>query len=92
MNQPNPGAIYNVCDDDPAPPQDVLAYAARLLGLDPPPEIPFDQADLSPMARSFYAESKRVANDRIKSELGVHLIYPTYRAGLNALLAAETGG
>lgn len=88
--RPDPGAIYNVCDDDPAPPQDVIAHAARLLGLPVPPAIPFDQADLSPMAASFYAESKRVRNDRIKSDLGVRLHYPTYREGLAALLTDET--
>jgi nucleoside-diphosphate-sugar epimerase len=91
IRRPNPGATYNVCDDDPAPPQDVIAHAAHLLGIDPPPEIPYAEADLSPMARSFYAESKRVANDRIKRELGVRLRYPDYRAGLAALLSAEAG-
>ncbi len=83
---PHPGAIYNVCDDDPAPPQDVIAQAARLLGLPVPAEIPFDQADLSPMAASFYAESKRVSNARIKRDLGITLRYPSYREGLAALL------
>lgn len=87
--RPNPGAVYNVCDDDPAPPQDVLAHAADLLGVARPPEVSFEQADLTPMARSFYAESKRVANDRIKDELGVALIYPSYRDGLAALLRLE---
>ena len=86
--QPNPGRIYNVCDDDPAPPEDVLSHAAALLGLPEPPGVPFDEADLSPMARSFYAENKRVRNDRIKRELGVTLRYPDYRAGLAALLQA----
>jgi nucleoside-diphosphate-sugar epimerase len=90
IRQPNPGRVYNVCDDDPAPPQDVIAHAAALLGLPPPPEIPFEKADLSPMARSFYAESKRVRNDRIKRELGVRLRYPDYRSGLAQLLSAET--
>lgn len=85
--RPNPGAAYNVCDDDPAPPEDVLSYAASLLGLPEPPAVAFDQADLTPMARSFYSESKRVRNDRIKGELGVRLIYPSYREGLAALLA-----
>ena len=85
MIAPNPGAIYNVCDDEAAPPQDVIAYAATLLGLPDPPEISFEDAELSPMARSFYAESKRVDNRRIKEELGVRLMYPTYRDGLNAL-------
>lgn len=87
--RPNPGAIYNVCDDDPAPPEDVIAEAARLLGMPVPPEVAFDDADMTPMARSFYAESKRVRNDRIKDELGVELLYPDYRAGLRALLQAE---
>jgi nucleoside-diphosphate-sugar epimerase len=86
--RPDPGAVYNVCDDEPAPPQDVIEHACRLLGRAPPPAIPFDQADLSPMARSFYGESKRVCNARIKRELGVRLRYPDYRAGLSALLAA----
>ncbi len=85
MRKPNPGAIYNVADDEPAPPQDVVAYAAKLLGMEPPPEIPFEQAQLSPMAASFYADNRRVKNDRIKRELGVNLKYPTYREGLTAL-------
>lgn len=88
--RPDPGAIYNVADDDPAPPEDVLTEAARLLGLPPPPEVAFEDADLSPLARSFYAESKRVRNDRIKRDLGVTLAFPGYRQGLAALLAAET--
>lgn len=85
--RPNPGRAYNVCDDEPCPPQDVILFAAQLLGLPPPPEIAFDDAALSPMARSFYADSKRVSNARIKSELGVRLAYPTYREGLRALAA-----
>jgi nucleoside-diphosphate-sugar epimerase len=89
--RPDPGRVYNVCDDDPAPPQDVLSHAAQLLGLPEPPAVPYDGAAMSPMARSFYAESKRVRNDRIKDELGVRLIHPDYRTGLAALLAAETG-
>ncbi len=87
--RPNPGVTYNVCDDDPAPPQDVIAEAARLLGLPAPPEEPFAEAEMTPMARSFYAESKRVRNDRIKEELGVRLLHPDYRTGLASLLAAE---
>ncbi len=83
--QPNPGRVYNVCDDDPAPPEDVLGFAAKLLGLPVPPEVAYDEAAMSPMARSFYAESKRVSNARIKAELGVRLLYPDYRAGLSAL-------
>lgn len=89
MRAPNPGTAYNVCDDDPAPPQDVIAFAAELLGVPVPPVIPFENAELTPMARSFYAESKRVRNDRIKNELGVRLRYPSYREGLDALLALE---
>lgn len=86
---PHPGAAYNVCDDEAAPPQEVVAYAAALLGQEPPPELPFESAELSPMARSFYAESKRCRNDRIKAELGVSLRYPTYREGLSALVVKE---
>ena len=82
---PHPGRAYNVCDDEACPPQDVIAYAAELLGRPVPPDIPFAEADLSPMARSFYADSKRVSNERIRSELGVTLAYPTYREGLTAL-------
>jgi len=89
--RPDPGAIYNVCDDEPAPPQDVIAHAATLLNLPPPPEVAYADADLSPMARSFYAESKRVSNRRLREELGVALRYPDYRAGLAAVLAAESG-
>lgn len=91
MEKPNPGAIYNVADDEPAPPQDVVAYAAKLLGVKPPPLIDFETADLSPMARSFYSDSKRVSNDKIKSELGISLKFPTYREGLAALLDGEIG-
>ncbi|MDF2233449.1 SDR family oxidoreductase [Albimonas sp. CAU 1670] len=85
--RPNPGAAYNVNDDLPAPPEDVIAHAAELLGLPIPPAIPFEEAEMTPMARSFYSESKRTKNDRIKTELGVALSFPTYREGLAALLA-----
>lgn len=87
--RPNPGRAYNLCDDDPAPPEDVIAFAAQLLGLPVPPAEDFATAQMTPMARSFYAESKKVRNDRIKDELGVTLMYPDYRSGLAALLAAE---
>jgi nucleoside-diphosphate-sugar epimerase len=87
IDKPRPGRAYNVCDDEPCPPQDVVAFAAELLNIPAPPEIPFDHAKLSPMAKSFYAESKRVLNRRIKDELGYRLLYPTYREGLAALLA-----
>ena len=86
--RPNPGRVYNVCDDEPSPPEDVLAYAAELLGLPRPPEVPFDPSQMTPMAASFYAENKRVRNDRIKTELGVSLRYPDYRSGLEAMLQA----
>jgi nucleoside-diphosphate-sugar epimerase len=88
--RPNPGAAYNVCDDDAADPAEVITHACRLLNVTPPPEVPFEAAQLSPMARSFYDDNKRVRNDRIKRELGVTLKYPDYRAGLAALLAAES--
>lgn len=86
---PHPGQAYNVCDDDAAPPADVVLHACDLLGVTPPPPVPFEQAELSPMARSFYDDNKRVRNDRIKQELGVKLIYPDYRQGLAAILAGE---
>ena len=86
ISQPKPHSIYNLCDDNPAPPQDVLAYAAKLLSVDQPPTVRFEDADLSEMARSFYAENKRVSNQLIKSELGVDLIYPDYKVGLESLL------
>lgn len=92
ITKPNPGQAYNVCDDEPCPPQDVVAFAAELLKIPAPPEIAFDDAELSPMAKSFYAESKRVANRRIRQELGYELLYPTYREGLRALLASFTRG
>ena len=87
--RPRPGAIYNVCDDEPAAAAEVVAHACALLGVAPPPLTRFGEADLSPMARSFYADNRRVSNDRIKTELGVTLRYPNYRAGLAALLAEE---
>ena len=90
MARPNPGRIYNVCDDEPAPGSDVVLHACQLLDVQCPPEVPYEQAapTMSEMARSFYADNKRVRNERIKRELGVMLRYPNYRAGLEALLAA----
>lgn len=88
LHAPDAGAIYNLCDDDPAPPQDVIAYAAELLGKPLPPAIPFDEADMSPMARSFYSESKRVDNAKIKREIGITLIHPDYKSGLSAMLSS----
>jgi nucleoside-diphosphate-sugar epimerase len=84
----NAGGIFNVTDDEPAPPQDIVAFAAELLGMEPPPLIGWDDASLTPMARSFYEENKRVRNARMKDALGVTLRYPTYREGLRALAGA----
>lgn len=89
LAHPAPGTAYNVCDDDPAPPQDVIAHAAALLGLPMPPAIPFEDAEMTPMARSFYGDSKRVSNRRITQDLGVRLRYPDYASGLAAILKAE---
>lgn len=85
------GGTWNVCDDEPAPPQDVIAYAAQLMGVAPPPEEAFETAEMSPMARSFYASSARVSNAKLKRELGVALAYPTYRQALDALWRAGEG-
>lgn len=89
LRRPRAGGVYNVCDDLPAPPQDVTAYAAGLMGLPAPPETPFDAVDLSAMQERFYRESKRVSNARIKAELGWRPYFPTYREGLKAVLEAE---
>ena len=85
------GGTWNVCDDEPAPPQDVIAYAAQLMGVAPPPEEAFETAEMSAMARSFYASSARVSNAKLKRELGVTLVHPTYRHGLDALWRAVDG-
>ncbi len=89
ITKPSPGGIYNVADDLPAPSQDIVAYACELLGVPAPPLIPWEQAaaSLGPMARSFYSESRRARNDRIKQVLGVRLRFPTYREGLQAIAA-----
>ena len=87
MGQSMPGAVYNVCDDEPAPQEQVVAFACQLLGVNPPRLVPFEDAQLSPMAKSFYADNRRVCNDRIKSALGFRLHYPTYREGLEAIAA-----
>jgi nucleoside-diphosphate-sugar epimerase len=88
--RPRAGAIYNVADDEPAAPGDIVAHAAEMIGVEPPPEVDFEDADLSPMARTFYEGSRRIANDLIKSELGVKLRYPTFREGLAALRPADS--
>lgn len=86
MARPRPGAIYNVCDDEAAPSAEVVAHACALLGVEPPPEVPFEFAHLTPMALSFWADNKRVSNRLMHEELGVHLAYPSYREGLKSLL------
>lgn len=83
------GGIFNLADDEPAPPQDVIAFAADLLGLPVPPLLPFEQAEMSPMARSFYSDNKRVSNRAVKAALGINLLHPTYREGLRSILAGE---
>lgn len=91
LNRPEAGALFNLADDEPAPPQDVIEYAFRLIGIEPPPLVPFEQAQLSEMARSFYADNKRVSNAFMTTALGLRLRYPTYREGLAAILDAERG-
>ncbi len=93
MAAPDGGAIYNVCDDEPAPPADVVAYACDLLDAPLPPEVPFSIAvgAMSPMAASFWADNRRVRNIRLVEDLGVRLHYPTYRQGLEAILKEEQG-
>ena len=86
IKQPNPGTAYNVCDDEAAAPRTVIEYACTLLRVEPPPLLPFDEADLSEIARSFYADNKRVSNERIKQKLMVELKWPTYKEGLQGLL------
>lgn len=91
MARPCPGRIYNVCDSEPAEPAAVIAHAAGLLGMEPPPLQPFEEAlaQMSAMAQSFWADNRRVRNRRIQEELGVRLAFPTYREGLRAILRAE---
>lgn len=86
MDMPTGFDVYNVVDDEPAPPQDVIVYAAELLGIPPPPEVAYEAAKLSPMAASFYGETKRVRNTRLKTALDFDLLYPTYREGLLAIV------
>ncbi|MEM9469044.1 MAG: SDR family oxidoreductase [Pseudomonadota bacterium] len=89
FEQPNPGAAYNLADDQPAPSHEVISYACELLDMPVPPLIPFSEADVSPMVNSFYKDNKIVLNNRIKEELGVNLKYPDYKSGLDGCLAAE---
>ena len=89
IHRPRAGAVYNVCDDEPAPPGEIIAFAAELLGMEPPPEVSLEEANLSEMGRSFYSENKRVSNRLLRKELKVALAYPTYREGLRGCLSAE---
>ena len=91
MAKPNAGAIYNVCDDEPAAPAEVTTFACSLLGIDPPDEVSFEEAakTMSLMGRTFWEDNRRVRNNRIKNELGVRLTYPTYREGLRAIYDAD---
>jgi nucleoside-diphosphate-sugar epimerase len=91
MLHPTQGEVFNVCDDEPAPAHEVTSYAAELLGVEAPPLIPFEEAELSPMGREFYQSNRRVSNNKIKTMLGVTLAYPTYREGVAAIVNACTG-
>lgn len=91
LDHREPGEVWNVTDDEPAPPQEVVAFAAELLGLPAPPLVDYETAELSEMARAFYSENKRVSNRRLRHVLGVNLAYPSYREGLRALHAAGEG-
>lgn len=85
--QKTAAGVFNGADDEPAPPQIVVEYAADMMGVEPPPLEPFETAEMTPMARSFYGDNKRCGNARLKKDLGVKLIYPTYREGLKAIFA-----
>lgn len=89
MDKPNPGRIYNLCDDEPAPSHLVIEYACQLLGRAPPPLVEFDEANLAPVTLSFYMDNRRVQNTRLKEELGYTFKYPNYREGLKGCLDAE---
>ena len=89
-DRPEAGSLFNIADDEPAPPQDVISYACQLLGAPEPPLIPLESAELSAMAASFYADNKRANNTKMKEALGVSLAYPTYREGLSAIFNDET--
>ncbi|QQR38873.1 SDR family oxidoreductase [Devosia rhizoryzae] len=80
---------FNMADDEPAPPQDVIAYGAEMIGMPVPPDLPFETTEMSPMQRSFYRDNKRVSNRAIKHALGIEMLYPNYRAGLRQILESE---
>lgn len=89
FERPNPGAYYNLADDHPSPSHEVIKEACHMLGVNAPPIIPFDEADMAPITQSFYKDNKLVNNHKIKAELGVNLKYPNYKSGLLGCLAAE---
>jgi len=89
MNKPHPGSIYNLADDMPSSSHEVIRFACNLIGIEPPPLVPFDQAEIAPIVRSFYEDNKRIHNDLIKDELGVQLTYPDYHSGLKACFEVE---
>jgi nucleoside-diphosphate-sugar epimerase len=89
MNKPHPGSIYNLADDAPSGSYEVIRFACNLIGIDPPPLVPFDQAEMAPIVRSFYEDNKRIHNDAIKNDLGVQLLYPDYHSGLKSCLEVE---
>lgn len=89
IDHPSTGRAFNITDDEPSPPQDVVKFAATLLGVPPPPELDFATAKLSPMGQSFYSENKRIANTRMKAELGVRLQFPSYREGLKDIASSQ---
>ena len=89
FEHPEEAGAFNVCDDEPCPPQDVVAHGAGLLGVEPPRAVPFAEAQLSEMGRSFYAENKRCSNRRLKERLGYRFRFPTYREGLAAIAAMD---
>lgn len=91
VRKPAAGPVFNLADDEPASSEEVVAFAAKLLGREPPPLVPLAEARLSEMAQSFWTENKRVRARRIQTELGVDLIYPTYREGLLTLMAEGEG-
>lgn len=88
MKAPHPGRIYNLADSEPAPSHEIIRYGAELIGMTPPPIIPFEEANLSPLGRTFYQDSKRVCNQRLLKELTPHLLFPTYREGLRSIYAS----
>lgn len=87
MLQPDPTNIYNVADNEPTEPSSLIVEAHRLMGTPPPPAVPFDSTQMSPMALSFWKDCRRVSNQKIKTDLGIQLLYPTYREGLSAIFA-----